>query len=108
MTKTEKFKFFFNIIAPFVLPMIPGIGPAAGIIIHAVNTAEDLGGSGASKKDIAMSLVTDGINSTNIIAGKTIIDPSTVAVVGTVIDNVITNVNALSNSVDSTTPVVIK
>lgn len=62
-------------IASAVVPIaFPAAAPAVPFIIHAINTSEDMGGTGPDKLANAIKIVNDGVQATNQIAGKTVID----------------------------------
>jgi hypothetical protein len=96
MKKMSKFLAILNAVLPLILMFVPGIPPvAAGLIIHAVSTAETIGGAGVEKKAIAMSIIADGINTANVLAKRTVVDSSMIPAVSAVIDSTITTINAI-------------
>jgi len=67
-------------LTPAVLALIPGAAPLAPIVATAIQTAEALpGATGDQKRAHAQALVADGVAATNLVAGKTVIDPTLAA-----------------------------
>lgn len=83
-------------IAPIALSVVPGIPPVlVPVIVHGIQTAEKLGGTGPEKKASAIDLVRTGILATNLAAGKQVVDPSTINAVSNGIDTVVGVVNVI-------------
>ena len=86
-------------VTPLILAGInPALGVISGLVIHAVSQVEMNSTSSsthAEKKTAAMQIVSDGIEVTNIVAGKTIIPPEVMPDVSSIIDNVVTASNQL-------------
>lgn len=83
-------------IAPIALAIVPGIPPVLiPVIVHGIQTAENLGGTGPEKKAQAMDLVKTGILAANLTAGKQLVDPNTIHVVSNAVDTVVGVVNAI-------------
>lgn len=83
-------------IAPIALAIVPGIPPVLiPVIVHGIQTAESIGGTGPEKKAKAMDLVKTGILAANLTAGKTVIDPNVIHVVSNGVDTVVGVVNAI-------------
>ena len=83
-------------LAPLVLSIVPGVPPIlVPLIVHGIQTAELVGGSGAQKKASAVELTRTGIAATNAAANKQVIDPSVINAVSNAIDTVVGVVNVV-------------
>ncbi len=82
------------IVGPKVLMFTP-LAPIAGIVVGAIQTAESIpGATGPQKKALVQELVSAGVQATNTLAGKTIIDPAVAqAASGSAIDTVVSVAN---------------
>lgn len=70
-------KSLVKIIASTVIPIaFPKLTPAVPFIVHGIEVAEDFGGSGSDKLEKAVKIANDGMQATNQIAGKEVIDIS--------------------------------
>lgn len=77
MTKTERFLFLLNLIAPTVLSAIPVTAPIAGLLTHAMMTAEQMpGASGPEKLNAALAITDDAVASANKVAGRQVLEPT--------------------------------
>src|SRR5258706_14523508 len=69
----------------------PGVIP---LVVHGIQIAERVGGSGADKKATALDAVATGIAAVNAATGKQTIDPAVTSVVDEGIDAAVGAVNA--------------
>ena len=92
--KLSDFARIAQVVAPFVLAMVPGIPPSIiPALIHGIQVAETLpGADGAAKKKVVLDLASTAISATNDAAKKQVIDP--------------TAINAISNGIDTTIGVI--
>ena len=80
-------------LAPIALALT-GVPPVLiPVVVHGIQVAESFGGTGAEKKEKAITLVTTAILGTNIAAGKQILDPNAIHAVSNGIDTVVGVVN---------------
>ncbi len=81
-------------VGPQVLMFTP-LAPIAGIVVGAIQTAESIpGATGPQKKALVQQLVTAGVQATNTLAGKMVIDPAVAqAASGSAIDTVVNVAN---------------
>lgn len=83
-------------IAPIALSLVPGIPPVLiPVIVHGIQTAESVGGTGSEKKAQAMDLVRTGILAANLTAGKQIVDPTVIHAISNGVDTVVGVVNTI-------------
>lgn len=75
-TKTQRFLSILNLVAPGLLMAIPVTAPIAGILTHAMATAEQIpGASGPEKLQAALTLTQDAVGTTNALAKRQVLDP---------------------------------
>lgn len=95
----DKWLALVSSIAPLIMILIPGgagLAPLVPLIVHGIQEAEKFKGSGPEKKAHVQGVVADGIDTTNIVAGKVLLDPvSTLALSSTAIDTIVGVVNLL-------------
>ena len=83
-------------LAPIALA-VTGVPPVlVPIVVHGIQAAEQLGGSGAEKKASAIDLVNTAILGTNLAAGKQVVDPNAIHAVSNGIDAVVGVVNLIN------------
>lgn len=68
-------KALINLIASTVIPIaFPPLAPAVPFIVHGIQVAEDMGGTGQEKLAKAVDIANAGAQATNQIAGKQVIN----------------------------------
>ena len=92
----KKFGHLVEQLAPIALA-VTGVPPVlVPIVVHGIQVAEELGGTGTEKKASAIDLVNTAILGTNIAAGKQVVDPNAIHAVSNGIDTVVGVVNLIN------------